>query len=60
MTWLIIVVFLSGADPIARPIGLMVDAQSCQLAGAAMVAVMQAAQPQIGATFACKPQEEAH
>lgn len=60
MTWLLTLIFITpDGQSAAHPTGLMISQDACNVAGAGMEIVLQAANPGLDVAWTCMPQAEA-
>lgn len=58
MTWLLTIILILDGQPVAQPVGLMIDALSCHLAGASMAQALAMANPGTRVIWRCDPPQE--
>lgn len=59
MTWLLIIVIVSGEARTEAPVGLMIDRRACNIAGFGMGAVLSQANPGVDVGWRCEQQVSA-
>jgi hypothetical protein len=57
MKFLLIITFaFQGKDPVSQPVGVLIDEDTCKVAGIGMTLVLKRANPGLDAGWACLPQ----